>query len=364
MTHAHPTSSATPGPTVGRGPVARRRRAFTLIEILVVMGIIILLIALALPAFSFITGSRSAEAASNQIAAALSVARSQAIGLQKTRGIAVYRDVNNDRSVAAIIELRSSPFSVWAPGIAGGTPGEYTRGQYVQRGANAYVCLETYKDPAGASQFDPATAVVPPNIAYWRQLKSVQPIYAPATPLAATFVELVPGAETIQLPIGIDARGVSNEFRYPNPTYATGSPQLYRYVNPVIILFDADGQIVSTPYLIAQEGLLGDSIRTLTSTAQPGGFVPVPQPTAAPSVPYGYPNTPLPPGASSVTPATSSQIGLVLLDAEVFKNTTPNLNDPSALPTQQQVVDSNNWLDQNSTPLMVNRFNGTLVKGE
>ena len=56
---------------------------FTLTELLVVIGLIVLILAIAVPSFSFITGSASLDGAQNQIAAMLGRARSEAIGLQE-----------------------------------------------------------------------------------------------------------------------------------------------------------------------------------------------------------------------------------------------------------------------------------------
>jgi len=49
-----------------------------------------------------------------------------------------------------------------------------------------------------------------------------------------------------------------------------------------------------------------------------------------------------------------SQIGMVLFDAETFRNATNGF-------TSAQTDD---WLDANAAPVMINRYNGTLVKGE
>lgn len=78
------------------------RRAFTLAELLIVIAIIILVLAMAVPAFRALTGSRSTENATNVISANLSRARLAAIRDQQPRGLVFYRDRNNDRVAVAI----------------------------------------------------------------------------------------------------------------------------------------------------------------------------------------------------------------------------------------------------------------------
>src|SRR5687768_16177940 len=79
------------------------RRAFTLIEMLVVIGVIMLIILLAVPAFNILNGSRSQEAAQNQLSALLGRARMEAMGLQEYRGVFFYIDPATDRVHAALV---------------------------------------------------------------------------------------------------------------------------------------------------------------------------------------------------------------------------------------------------------------------
>src|SRR5205085_6804369 len=76
---------------------------FTLTEILIVIGIIVLMLAMAVPALNFIRGSRSIDGAENQISALLGRARSRAIGVQELTGVFFFRDPNTDRDMAAIV---------------------------------------------------------------------------------------------------------------------------------------------------------------------------------------------------------------------------------------------------------------------
>src|SRR3712207_1414993 len=75
-------------PAANRLPPTQRRRgrAFTLTELLVVIGLIVLVVTLAIPAFSVITGGRSIDAAENQVSALVARARADALGLQEPRG--------------------------------------------------------------------------------------------------------------------------------------------------------------------------------------------------------------------------------------------------------------------------------------
>src|SRR5688500_18884856 len=68
------------------------RKAFTLIEVLIVIGIIVLVIALAVPALSWISGSRSIDGAENNLSAMLGRARNDAIALQVPTGVMFFID--------------------------------------------------------------------------------------------------------------------------------------------------------------------------------------------------------------------------------------------------------------------------------
>ncbi len=80
-----------------------RRTAFTLNEMLIVIAIIVLMLALALPAFNVLTGSSSTEGATNQISAFLGQARAEAIGVQEIRGVMFFIDPRTDRVNMAMV---------------------------------------------------------------------------------------------------------------------------------------------------------------------------------------------------------------------------------------------------------------------
>src|SRR5271170_5463692 len=68
-------------PRLGHAPGPRARRSgFTLTELLIVIGIMVLMLVLAIPTMNLLSGSRSIGAAQNQINAMLAVARVGAMG--------------------------------------------------------------------------------------------------------------------------------------------------------------------------------------------------------------------------------------------------------------------------------------------
>src|SRR5436305_14433708 len=79
-----------------------RRRGFSLTEILIVIALIVLMLALALPAFNFITGGKSIDGAMDQISAFLSRARTAAVGLQEVPGVMFYIDPKTDREMMTL----------------------------------------------------------------------------------------------------------------------------------------------------------------------------------------------------------------------------------------------------------------------
>jgi prepilin-type N-terminal cleavage/methylation domain-containing protein len=82
-----------------RGRRASVRGAFTLVELLIVIAIVLIVLSVALPMFNVINDSHSIEGARNKMSAMLARSRSQAIGLYRLVGVAFFRDTATDRYV-------------------------------------------------------------------------------------------------------------------------------------------------------------------------------------------------------------------------------------------------------------------------
>jgi type II secretory pathway pseudopilin PulG len=92
------------------GPTSRierqaGRRGFTMTEMLVIIGIILLVLAIALPAFTAIVGSRSIESAQNIVSASVVRARGEAIRRGQPCGVYFYVDPDSGRTGVAVVTL-------------------------------------------------------------------------------------------------------------------------------------------------------------------------------------------------------------------------------------------------------------------
>ena len=238
----------------------RRRWAFTLTELLVVISIIILVLALAVPIFSVLRGGRSVDAGQNVMSATLQRARSRAIGMQSRRGVFFFDDQVSGRTGMLLVKI-----------------------------------LDTT-----------------PNV-----------------------LELdTPDIEPEYLPTGVGAAFLLP----PLPT----SPNTTDFRPTGLIVFDGLGRI-----------------ETLTSyTPQFGAPKPTPPPRTSLDQQYSTIIGPaINVGASA---PEQSQVAFVLYDRRPFaeQDTTGSTQGISFGPKQKD------WLDQNATAVVINRYNGTLIRGE
>jgi prepilin-type N-terminal cleavage/methylation domain-containing protein len=264
------------------------RRGFTLTEMLVVIGIIILFITMAIPAISAITGTRSISAAENQISAVLARAREEAIGIQDYRGIFFYLDPREDRVVAALVR------------------------------------------PA-----------------------DIQDLFVNGVKVIA--LDTVANRDYLMLPQGIRLQTLYDDptERYLGFNPTPNSTESVRFGG--VILFDGQGRLVSKAY--------GFQYRAPDPTSVGGAPVPSGMSALLKVTGTNF-------GPANGNNPLRSQMGLVLFDSATFKSQNftdgdpalgipdPLILNPGNEPTEE------NWLDANSTPILINRFNGTLIRGE
>jgi prepilin-type N-terminal cleavage/methylation domain-containing protein len=291
----------------------RRRHAFTLMELMVVITIIVLLLGLAIPAFNLIRGSRSVDAAENQISGLVAKARADAIGLQKPCGVMFFFK---------------------------GDPAE-------ERCTVAEVVASDYPETGG-----------PTRDVYLDLMEDVD------------FLQLQPGVVAFTLNSG----GVLNKVRtsdgYLGYNFTLSGPNAPTTTQTGaslggVILFGYDGQLISRTWGYrtgVSDGTNGNvngkttQMGTLLIGANPkDGFV-----EAGPA----QANRNLYPGSS---------LGFVIVDMptllDVWGGGTggvsaladPIMNQQAYGPAE---LNKESWIDENGTPLLINRYNGTLVRSE
>jgi len=229
----------------------RLRAAFTLNELLVVMAIIILVLAIAIPAFSLITTGKSIEASENQMSAFLSAVRADAVGMQDPRGAVIFVDPVNNR--LTMVE-------VWFP------------------------------------------------------------------PQQRPIIDIYPGKEEMKLPAGVGMRAIPNSSTN-NPT------QVDQWPHYCVIMFDANGRLLmdSIRFTNAGSNALAARLTFVASTT----------------------DDKMPPPGRSFPFDDQSYIGFVLFDKARHDE------QPKTPPAVLQ-----KWLSENGVPYLVNRYNGTLMRGQ
>jgi prepilin-type N-terminal cleavage/methylation domain-containing protein len=299
----------------------RRRGGFTLTELLVVIGIIVLLVTIAIPAFSIITGGRSIDSAENQVSAILGRARADAIGLQEERGVFFYQETAGGRVTAAIVRARPDASGSTFPVALDLLPEREHLA--LPEGVGVQTILNGTLTGSGNMQRA--------SDGYLGHNSSIQTDHSPPTGFTNTFVNY-------------------------------GG----------VILFDANGRLETKPYLF----LVAE---TKPVEVSPNNFVQKRRWTEMgklllgvddnspkqPSAPVHY----ILPGNSSSATLQNSQVGFILFDEPTFVGQGFTDGDPavdSTLGTYLNGPEQNeeNWIDGNGVPFLVNRYNGTLMRGE
>lgn len=283
------------------------RRGFTLVEMLIVCGIILMVMLLAIPTIRVMTGGRSLDAGGNTMAAFIARAREEAVGKQRITGVLFFHDIRTDRTAAVLVEDDNS-----------------------QSGAPAVL-------------------------------------------------DSVASRDIMYLPFGVGLEVVNDgSQRYIGYNYLIGStaagaddsatPAFQARVGGVI-LFDMAGRLVCTPYLIRLK--LNGTSTSSTLGLLLGANLPTPQTTFGSE--FGHPVRSDFKASNTALPAypTVSNVGFTLYDLHASRNVTNFVDgtkdsvggDPVGEPAADTTTEEG-WLDANGVPYFVNRYNGTLIRGE
>jgi len=320
-----------------------------------VIGLLVLMLVLALPAMNFITGARSTESATNVIGAILGTARAQAIARQSNVGVIFFWDRTKEQTVAGLCTTAQPWDSTvsyvgYVPGTTGGDVVEYPAGSGIY-----YICISSV-----VGSPDPAT-----NTVSWLRM-AANPTnaggYFPAMPV------LLDGFELQTLPKGVGLQAVV----IPNPTLdaALNSPtaihQYDSYVSTACVMFDGEGRLTSQEYGI----YAGERFDTPSPVYSRLGFLL-----------QSKQNTAKATSPSDQGMMGETQIAIALYDRHAFHDAGFDENDylagdfttlvPPVAPSRNQWATASGnepqeeqWIDQNATFLLVNRYNGTLLKSE
>jgi prepilin-type N-terminal cleavage/methylation domain-containing protein len=357
------------------------RRGFTLTELLIVITLIVIILGIAIPTLSTLTGSRSTESGKNQLAAMLGRARGFAIQspLGTAIGVAIYVDPVNGRTDMALVRMinsvGASAYQAWIyqdgihllkpDGTVDTTTAvQYQTGDVVFRLGDASTWTSTnpnfQKDPLEVFPGTNATK------------KTVKTFVCSQSHIAATgkepgtsggdnFWNWIPPSsldlyqgEVEQLPKGVAVELI-------NDSASTNTNGTDQYVHTGVILFDSTGKLLVTPVVFVPGTSLFNS---MASPSWPGiqKYIPA-VPTSANSTQLIYSNVGVAiydstaivdqPFYTSNTATTAADINLPMTSIQL-----PNV------PSQTVKTQQDTWISNNAQLFFVSRSSGTLLKAE
>jgi type II secretory pathway pseudopilin PulG len=338
------------------GDQVRRRRAFTLIEMITVLTIIILVLAIAIPVWNALMGGTNTAAAQNEISAFISNARADAIYNRQIIGVCFFVDPNTQQT--AMAEVQVQPLNQGGTITPLFTPNGLP--PYALPANGLVNSLELVNNP------DPNT---PGNTIFYRD------------------VTLLPKGVGVGLNNNTYTYNQYNQWGGPN---SGNYPELDRYRRLGAIMFAPDGTLITIPFgipLKEQFTLTGATTENLLCQ-RVGMYYP-----AGGGSDMGSNVTPN--AGNALLPLTSS-VGLVVFDEDAYRaqhayltvnasGTATTIGDgaqfndwdmnyyffTAASPTNPIYETSyadkfieENWIDQNGIALLVNPFNGSLIKAK
>jgi len=275
---------------------------FTLAELIVVMGLIVLLITLAVPAIRAMTGTKSEEAARNTLSAFLGRVRTEAIGLQQTQGVLFFIDQATQRVAAIQVQA--------APQLASDNNG-LTSNSHTDRYGLIYLDAVPDRD-----------VVYLPSGIRLQTIKDVSTTYLNKQRFQG-FDPSLPGS-------GSDSSGQT-----PLPVGG-------------VILFDGTGRTIAAPY----------GLRLFDAT--PGGKG---QTDLGKLLHYSR-DWPAANQVQPTVSYVVSQLGFVLFDKDQFSTAATAAGGNELEPKKNAAPQLEQWLDTNATPILINRNDGTLIRAE
>lgn len=271
------------------------KKAFTLAEMLVVMGIIVVFILAAIPVVRSLSKSGGVSASRNSVASLMTRAREEAVAIQEIRGVLFTIDPASGRVIGWICE------------------------QSVIQDANL-------------------------------------------TGQGIILLDIVPGRDCLVFPAGVSLQTIFNG----TSSSSTGDDHYLGYNNGVggVVLFDGMGHTLVRQY--------GFQTASLPAGMGIGTIINGPSVAYLPTI---LTPPPLPYKAGAFATVPYSQLGLVLFDSDEFKSQGFSDSDSDQWSNGSLWTGSNavqfsseqteeTWIDQHSTPVLINRFNGTLIRGE
>jgi prepilin-type N-terminal cleavage/methylation domain-containing protein len=355
---------------------AARVRGFSLVELLVVMSLLVLLLAMALPAFKYITGSRSVENARNIASAMLARTRVTALNTGKYVGVLFYVDPITQRSTMTTVAWQDpfltqedidplERYKSWQPtgSYYGQTTQAPTTPPSIPPVPDHAIGLVPDNSPAGNLPYAgyPGEGGKPLTFIFHR---ISNPVPASAQPLSGAgngpptsvppnsvprtategweilsqgnvdfpqFIDasLADVGETQALPPGVGVQvAVDPE----------GSLTTDRYMRTGLILFDPNGRVDVRAFGIKKDSALGAAMGLASDIRM------------------------------NTNPQPRSGLGLAFYDQETFVALGFSDDDLLiSLPHLSDVTDESaeeTWIDENASVSLINRSAGTLIGGE